>query len=56
MDNDELREENKSEVISNEEKREKAMQAYLDDVAPISEFINKGFKAIDESKMTENGE
>ena len=54
MNDDNLKEEDKKEVISNEEKREQAMQAYLDDVAPISEFINKGFKAIDESKVSEN--
>lgn len=35
-----------------EEKREKAMQSYLDDVTPISEYINKGFKEIESKKLT----
>ena len=31
----------KQEEVSVEEKREKAMKDYLDDVTPISEYINK---------------
>jgi len=30
-----------------EERREAAMRAYLDDVAPISQFINEGFAEIE---------
>ena len=44
------------EVMSSEERREKAMQSYLNDVAPISEFINQGFKAIDDNKLNGNGD
>ena len=39
---------------SKDEIREKAMQAYLDEVAPISEFINQCFKAIDDKKKVES--
>lgn len=40
------------ENVSVGEKREKAMQEYLDDVAPISEYINKGFKDIEAKRLT----
>ena len=40
------------ENVSVSEKREKAMQEYLDDVAPISEYINKGFKDIEAKRLT----
>lgn len=40
------------ENVSVNEKREKAMQEYLDDVAPISEYINKGFKDIEAKRLT----
>ena len=42
----------KKEEVSVEEKREKAMKDYLDDVTPISEYINKGFKEIEAKKLT----
>ena len=42
----------KQEEVSVEEKREKAMKDYLDDVTPISEYINKGFKDIEAKKLT----
>lgn len=42
----------KQEEVSVEEKREKAMKEYLDDVTPISEYINKGFKDIEAKKLT----
>lgn len=50
MDKDRVNEEE----LSKEEIRERAMQAYLDEVAPISEFINQGFKSIDDRKKVES--
>lgn len=32
--------------------REKAMQAYLEDVGPISEYINESFGKIDAKRLT----
>lgn len=32
--------------------REKAMQAYLEDVGPISEYINESFDKIDAKRLT----
>lgn len=42
----------KQQPASLEEKREQAMKNYLDDVTPISEYINKGFKDIEAKKLT----
>lgn len=45
-----------NEEVKNDSKdsevREKAMKAYLEDVGPISEFINDGFAKIDAKKLT----
>lgn len=38
--------------VNDAEVREKAMQAYLDDVVPISEYINKGFEEIEAKQLT----
>ena len=40
-------------TMSLEEKRERAMQAYLDDVVPISKFINESFKRIESEQLEE---
>ena len=40
------------ENVSVNEKREQAMQEYLDDVVPISEYINNGFKDIEAKRLT----
>jgi len=40
-----------NEEVSVLDKREKAMQDYLADVAPISEYINNGFKEIEAKKL-----
>lgn len=38
--------------VNVEEMRNRAMQEYLDDVAPVSEFINRSFEEIDAKRLT----
>ena len=42
----------KKENTNDSNAREKAMKAYLEDVGPISEYINEGFDKIDAKRLT----
>lgn len=42
----------KNENTNDSNAREKAMKAYLEDVGPISEYINEGFDKIDAKRLT----